>query len=249
MPFQIFSGVFGTFAEAGGSFDFFCSDPYLRNSRTRLQAAAAKPLPATDYVLAPVAASLIADRGRLSILDFGGGPGIQFLSLKQALGTAANLSYHVFDNRAVCALGREHFWNEPALSFHDRMDDLDRAYDLVHFGSMLQYVDDVAALLHAMAAKSPDYILVSDAMTGTKATFVTLADYYGSKHPFRFHSKADLLAIFESAGYSPCLDMPYVPLIRGYRQFYDMTNLPEDCRIDRTRHIMFTSKEKESDNQ
>jgi len=244
MPFQIFSGVFDSFREAGGSLAFFGSDLYLEKARERLLAAIAGPPQPGEYVLAPIAASLIADRGRLSILDFGGGPGVSYLSVKEALASPARLSYHIFDNEALCALGRTHLGNEPGLAFHHRMTDLEPTYDLVHFGSVLQYVDDIAGLLRTVAEKSPDYILVSDAMTGTKSTFVTLADYYGNRHPFRFQSKPDMLAAFATAGFVLCLDLPFVPMTRGQRQFYDMRNLPEDCRTDGTRHLMFSRQKR-----
>lgn len=240
MPYQIFNGVYESFGDVEGSFDFFSADLYMGKAIERIDAAVAGVPPHNTYLFAPVAAALYAEKGKLSVLDFGGGPGITYLALKDILPSTEGLTYHTLDNPQVCALGRSRLKRESALVFHDTMDTLDEQYDLIHFGSMLQYVKDLDGLLAALSAKNAKHILVSDAMVGTGRTFVTQADYYGNKHPFCFYSLSDMQSHFSRVGYSLKMKAPFVPTIRGFVKFYDMSNLPEDCRVNHTLHLLFT---------
>lgn len=109
----------------------------------------------------------------------------------------------------------------------------------MHFGSVLQYVDDLGSLLAMIKEKNPKYIAVSDAMVGSERTFVTLQDYYGHKHPFRFYSRSDMLAAFAAIDFELAVEVPYIPKINGQTKFYDMSNLPANCRTDCTYHLVF----------
>lgn len=73
MPYQIFDGVYDSFAEAGGTPQFFRSEIYLEKAKQRVQAAIVGLAPVNDYIFVPLVAGLLLERGRLSILDFGGG--------------------------------------------------------------------------------------------------------------------------------------------------------------------------------
>lgn len=239
MPFQIFDGVYDNFNEVSGSLEFFRSKEYLEKAKKRLLAAMEGLVPVNEYVFTPLVASLLLDRGEISVLDFGGGPGITYLTLKKTLASTQGLTYHVIDDEEICALGRTHLGNEASHIFREHVNELDAHYDFVHFGSVLQYVDDPGNLLLMIQGKMPQYILISDAMIGTGRTFVTQADWYGCKHPHRFFSESELLALLSGIGYELVLKIPFVPKIQGRPEFYDMTNLPPDCRIDHTFHLMF----------
>jgi len=240
VPYQIFDGVYNSFDEAGGSTQFFNSKVYLEKANERLLAAIAELAPVNDYVFAPFVAGLLMERGTLSVLDFGGGPGISYLTLKHSLVSFEGLTYHSLDDEEICAIGRRHFSDDEASRiFRDQVSNLDAHYDFVHFGSVLQYVDDLGNLLSMIKEKSPKYIAISDAMIGSERTFVTVQDYYGHKHPFRFYNRADMLAAFAAVGYELVVEIPHIPKIKGQTRFYDMSNLPTDCRTDRTYHLVF----------
>lgn len=243
MPYQIFEGVYDSFAEAGGIPQFFRSEIYLKKTEERLQAALDGREQAHDYVFVPLAAGLLMACGRLSVLDFGGGPGITYLALKRALISMEGLTYHSLDDEEICAIGRAHLGSEADQIFRKQVSDLDTHYDFVHFGSVLQYVDDLGALLAIIKEKNPKYIAISDAMVGSERTFITVQDYYGHKHPFRFHNRADLLAEFAAVGYELAVETPYVPTIKGQANFYDMSNLPANCRTDCSYHFVFKARD------
>lgn len=242
MPYQIFNGVYDSFAEAGKDSGLFQSGIYLDKARERLRAALDGISPVHDYIIIPFSAGLLAARGKLSILDFGGGPGITYLELKHALASMHGLTYHSLDHEDVCAIGHETLGEEAAAIFRCNMNELDARYDLVHFGSVLQYIDDLPGLLSTIKEKEPSHILVSDAMAGSGRSFVTMQDYYGQKHPFRFYSREDFLSAFAAIGFELMLEMPFVPKIQGQLKFYDMSNLPADCRMDHPCHLVFRSR-------
>jgi putative methyltransferase (TIGR04325 family) len=244
MPFQIFSGVYDDFDQTGSSTEVFSTDLYLNKASQRLEAAMGGENFAADSVLPPLAATLLAERGRLSVLDFGGGPGISYLSVVETLPRADLLTFHVLDNAGICSLGRSRLIGRPGLRFIEQTSDLDNTYDLVHFGSVLQYICPPDEVISIAASKRADYILVSDAMVGSSRSFITIADYYGHKHPHMFMSFNDIESLFERHGYELSYRVPYLGFIQGRREFYDMSNLPPELRIEHTYHLVFRATER-----
>lgn len=240
MPFKIFSGVYDSFQETGENLDFFESELYIEKTVNRVQKAKAASPVVRDYVFLPTLIALLAEKGKLSALDFGGGPGAAYLSLHHVSPLLTDgLTFHVFDNSRICTLGREACNGLPNIEFFDNPNDLLSEYDLIHFGSVLQYIDDLSSLLEFVGAKRAKMILVSDAMVGVGRSFVTVADYYGLKHPHAFHALPDIRKLFSGVGYDLVATIPYIPNIQGRYEFYDMTNLPEDCRTETTAHLLF----------
>jgi putative methyltransferase (TIGR04325 family) len=86
-------------------------------------------------------------RDRLSLLDWGGGPG-HYAVLAAALFPELELEYHSRDLPALAALGRE---LQPQYAFHDDDACLDLQYDLVVASSSLQYSQDWRATLAGLA--------------------------------------------------------------------------------------------------
>jgi len=99
--------------------------------------------------------------GRLSLLDWGGGPG-HYLVLARALLPEVALDYHSRDLPRLAALGRELL---PEATFHDDDRCLDRAYDLVVASDSLQYSPDVPATLARLAAAAAPWLYVAQLPT------------------------------------------------------------------------------------
>jgi putative methyltransferase (TIGR04325 family) len=144
-----------------------------------------RPVPRDDrdaqqMVLVFGYALALAARGRerISLLDWGGGPG-HYAVLAQALLPEVELEYHSRDLPALVALGRELL---PRSSFHDDDSCLDRRYDLVVASSSLQYFEDWPATLTGLARATGGYLLVTRAPVALHApSFVVLqrAHVYG----------------------------------------------------------------------
>ena len=117
-------------------------------------------------------------RGRVSILDWGGGPG-HYAVLARTLLPGVEVEYHSRDLPVLTALGRE---LEPGDAFHDDDACLDRTYDLVLSSSSLQYAPDWRAALTRLAGATGRYALVTRLpVARTAPSFVVLqrAHAYG----------------------------------------------------------------------
>jgi putative methyltransferase (TIGR04325 family) len=123
-------------------------EPVPRDDRT-----AEHTILAFGYVLALAARS----RERVSVLDWGGGPG-HYAVLAEALVEGIELDYHSCDVPPVAALGRELL---PQHTFHDGDDWMAGRYDLVLASGSLQYGVDWRAALSALAAATGDYLYVT----------------------------------------------------------------------------------------
>jgi putative methyltransferase (TIGR04325 family) len=118
------------------------------------------------------------DRGRVSVLDWGGGPG-HYAVLARALLPGVEVEYHSRDLPALTALGRELL---PSDAFHDDDACLDRTYDLVLASSSLQYAQDWRTALAGLARATGRYALVTRLpVARTAPSFVVLqrAHAYG----------------------------------------------------------------------
>jgi len=135
---------------------------------------------AQQAVLVFAHALLTAARGRdrVSLLDWGGGPG-HYAVLAQALAPELALDYHSRDLPALVALGRELL---PQHSFHDDDACLERRYDLVLASSSLQYARDWRSALAALARATGAFLLATRVPVALHArSFVVLqrAHRYG----------------------------------------------------------------------
>ena len=129
---------------------------------------------AFGYVLARAARG----RDRLSLLDWGGGPG-HYAVLAGALLPEVELEYHSRDLPALVALGRELL---PQHAFHDDDACLDRSYDLVVASSSLQYSEDWHATLAGLARATGGWLYLARVGVALEApSFVVLqrAHAYG----------------------------------------------------------------------
>ena len=125
------------------------------------------------YVLARAA------RGeRVSVLDWGGGPG-HYYALGRALLPELRIDYHSRDLPRLAALGRELL---PEATFHDDDSCLEQTYDLVVASDSLQYAPDVEATLAQLAEAAAPWLFVAQLPVAERAkSFVVLQrpDAYG----------------------------------------------------------------------
>jgi putative methyltransferase (TIGR04325 family) len=108
---------------------------------------------AFGYVLARAAQG----KARVSVLDWGGGPG-HFAVLARALLPELEIDYHSRDLAPIAALGRE---LRPGDSFHDDDSCLDRSYDVVVASSSIQYAQDWQGTLARLAGATDGFLFVT----------------------------------------------------------------------------------------
>lgn len=105
------------------------------------------------YVVARAAHGL----DRLSLLDWGGGPG-HYAVLTRALLPEVELEYHSRDLPRLARLGRELL---PGAEFHDDDVCLGRTYDLVVASDSLHYVRDYGELLARLARSASPWLYIA----------------------------------------------------------------------------------------
>ena len=106
----------------------------------------------------------------LEILDVGGGFGETYLHLTQS--TKTKILYDIFEIEKTVEVGNEIFKNYQNLMFYSAKSFSPKDYDLVYFGSSLQYFEDWKAIITMALISNPKYVLISDTTVGDVPTFV-----------------------------------------------------------------------------
>lgn len=240
MSFQIFSGIYSSFAETDAvSKTVFSSDEWLERAATNVKQAYLSGAVAEEYSLAIMAANSQRN-GRVRVLDFGGGLGAVFPGVAASLAADIQLEYHVVDSAAACRVGLNCHGDDKRIHFHDSLPDDLPTLDIIHLGSVLQYIDDWQGLLHRLAEYQAPRILFSDTMTGNIPTFVSLEEYYGKRIPFRFINIDELVGYIEGdLGYRLLYKSRFIQTIQGKKGFYNMDNLPPEYRLNTSHNLLF----------
>lgn len=249
--FHIWEGVYPSFAEAKAEGPGFAGDTWRQRSSDQFNEALAQlagtgTVPAfvhdREYLLPAVTASLLCLQERVRVLDFGGGLGTGWLALCAALGKAtAQVDFDIVEVPNICAAG-------PALyegglqgpSFTPDLPSQPGCYDIVHAGSVMQYVEDWRGVVAALAALQAPVLLLSDIFAGPNPAFATLQNYYGSRIPHWFLNDGEFIAAVEACGYRLTARTAYESRLLGRVGPLPMDNFPADRRLAHTCHLIFS---------
>ena len=249
--FNIWDGIYGTFQEAkaetlglGFSGDIYLAKALAAANECFGYLQAKKPIPQfhkqRSNLLPPIAALVMKER--VSILDFGGGLGIGFMTLLESLPEAVNrVTYAIVEVPAVCKAGEKLHGGGGGITYLSSIP-LSTTFDIVHAASSLQYIENWKEWVSAITIVSPRYILLSDVFAGEITPYVTLQNYYGSKIPHWFLSLSELVHNFDAHGYQ--LIMKSSVSSRRLNQFdtLPMDNFPEHLRLYESLHLLFKMK-------
>ena len=109
--------------------------------------------------------------GQLRILDVGGGYAQTFINLERAL-KGRTLEYSVIELPGVVKNSWEIFSDDSLVSFYTEDDWPSSTFDLVYFGSSLQYFEDYNGIIRRCALANPRYIVIADTTLGAAPTTV-----------------------------------------------------------------------------
>ncbi len=246
--FNVWDGIYGSFAEApsvGPGFDgSVWRDRSLQAAREALeQAQTGQPL---DYalrqrnaLLPTLAATILVEQPRVSILDFGGGLGTGFVVLASTLRQAAGrIDYSVVEVDSICRTGREIFAGGRGPAFHSTIP-AETALDIVHAASVMQYIENWQSLVARLAAYCAPYLSLADVFIGEFKTYVTLQNYYGSRIRHWFFNADDFIDEVERNGYSLVLRSHCDARILGKYGALPMDNFPPELRLANTSNLLF----------
>ena len=188
-----------------------------------------------DRSLLPLTVSLIGQfvRGHsLTILDFGGGMGVDFVQLISGSVRCENVQYHVVDTGKNCELGLSLFEGEERIHFHSELPSLSEV-DLVCMNSALEYIPDWAELLSTLVSYRPKYFLMVRLDAGEIPTHARgQRSIKGSTIPYwclniqtvvKTMSELRYSLLFKSSGPST----------------YDEDNLPQNYRLGHYCNLLF----------
>lgn len=248
--FNIWEGVYKTFQEAKSeSFGLgFSGDVYLARSLVAAKECldslrAKEPIPQfhkqRSNMLPPVVALVLKER--VSILDFGGGLGIGYMTLLESIPDAANkVHYSILEVPEVCDAG-EQLHDKGQITYLSSLSHL-KKYDIVHAASSLQYLENWNQWVSVIAALRPRYILLSDVFAGSIDSFVTLQNYYGSRIPHWFLNLNELLNTFDGYGYQLIMKSSVGSRRLNHLDTLPMDNFPESMRLCESLHLLFEAK-------
>jgi len=250
--FYIWEGVYRSFSEAPSVGPGFSGPEHRRRaveSAREAIDAVKRGVPMRRFltqrttVLPAVVASTLTGLAKISVLDFGGGLGIGYLTLLETIpGVVERLEYHIVDLPVVCDAGRELFASAKGLAFHDELPDPAKKFDVVYSSSAIQYVEDWQAILRALTAYRAPAFLLSDVFAGDIPTYCSLQNYYDSKIVQWFHNLGDMTDTLSSAGYWLGLKTHVAIERKGRSNGLEMQNLPEQCRLPETLTLLFQTE-------
>jgi putative methyltransferase (TIGR04325 family) len=246
--FKVWDSVYASFEEApsaGPGFDGPVAQQRALQAGREAAARMASGQP-LDYslrqrnaLLPAVVAMVLADQGKASVLDFGGGLGTGYMVLAKALGGPKDrVDYRVVEVEGICRLGGELFAGkkgpkfEPSLPAHG-------PFDLVFTASTLQYIADWRSVVARLASYGSPNLVFADAFVGPFASYVTLQNYYDSRIRHWFLNFETFVSEVEEHGYSLALRSECDARILDAYGPLPMDNFPEELRLAHTSNLLF----------
>ncbi len=176
------------------------------------------------------------EKGRVRVLDFGGGIGHSFIQLLGTIGETAALEYQIVELDKMSAAGREFFAQEPRVHFHTEVPVLADGVDIVYLSSVLPYIENYADLLRRLARLRAPYLLLARLAAGKFPTYAAKQlNLPGQVLAYWFLNIDEVIQILDEVRYSLAYDGLVGPL-------YDQSNYPESHRMGRMRTMLFVRR-------
>jgi putative methyltransferase (TIGR04325 family) len=255
VDFKVWEGVYASFREApvgGRGFD----GPIWRErsssfaAQIMAQAERNEPLDSSlrqRYEFLPaLTAMLLEDQPRVQILDFGGGLGIGFVLLTNALRSLADrVDYSIVEFADTCRAGNELFTGRKAPVFYDSLPD-SMTLEIVHAASVLQYIEDWRGIVARLAAYGARYLVLTDVYIGEFATYVTSQNHHTSRIPHWFWNTQEFINEVEGHGYALAVRTHCQLKVLGKDGPLPMENFPPELRIAHGSNLLFSRRKKQS---
>lgn len=234
-------GVYRSFTEVPSSRDPHNDDTWTHLLLEALSSAVSaltnkEPIPGInpdEKNLLPFLVSVVADHNNkpVSILDFGGGLGVDFLYAVKSLGEGVVGKYIIVETENVCRLGARLYHHDTHVRFSTEVPS--DAVDIVYLDSSLQYVEDWRGLISRLALCRPDYFLFVRTPVGGTPTYVSAQmNIPGCVIPYRFINSAEFTGAMVASGFGL--------IFSGTSgRTYDQSNFPPGFRLGATSTMLF----------
>lgn len=182
-------------------------------------------------------AARLRDRGRVTVLDFGGGLGVSYIDRLSFLPQDADIRFHVVDTKATCDAARDLFAGDARIAFHASLPDGIGDVDIVHLGTSLEYVEDYRKVIADLAALAPLYVFVVDTFMCRCPTFATQqVNMIGKGIPYWIFDYNEVIRLFAGLGYN------LVYKSSNYQPYHDLSNFPAECGMRDSFNLLFSRK-------
>lgn len=172
-------------------------------------------------LLAMATLDIDGNGGPMKILDIGGGFGLSYLNLIQSrkFSQRGQIEYVIYDLPSIASFALKEFDGFKNLWFISDLPAEGNHFDLVIFGSSLQYFEDYSSILDQVINYSPKRVMIADTLMSSADSFVcaqvNMPKRYIPMHVFNTESIRDF---FIRNGYEISL------FNRSYYPFHDLSN-------------------------
>lgn len=233
---MIWSGVYRSFDELEDEGEGFINPRWVEKSVARLDQVRTAPsaVPSAEYPVLDAILGAWDGTGTVEVLDVGGNLGQLALDVRRRA-PGVRTTWTVLEREDLLSAATALTALPEEVEFVTTRDALvDRRFDVLHLGSVLQYFADWRGDLAALCeehARDDAWLVISDAMVGADIeSFVTRQAYY--EHGLRMHflNLSELLEHLATVGFRLVLMEPY--LTPHTSAYYPEQALPEGRRIE-----------------
>lgn len=257
--FSIWEGIYGSFGEARQALRPSNDEPmrqqiWLGKCHDRLKAAldrfsqSTSPNPLSEdhqYLLAAAVAVMAGFKSDLRILDVGGGPAVTFYEVAARCPDIGSMTFDIVEFAELIALVEPMLPAQPRPNFLTAIPEPGAGqYDIVHFGTSLQYFEDWRETLQTCAALQPQLFIFDDLLGGTVPSFVVLQNYYDHQTPSHILNIEDVRNAMADLGYRQRYLSRHIAQYLGSTDRVPMDNYPPSHRIERPVNLVFTRQDK-----
>jgi putative methyltransferase (TIGR04325 family) len=243
----VWEGVYRNFKETGISTHGFVGDIWYKKQVDKIKSYIADSQQvinaltiSKDYPLEVLASLLLAQQQAVKVLDFGGGMGeYYFKTCAKIPDGKSQVHFDVVESKKTLEHLPEEIKRFSNLRFFESLPSTEN-YHVVHFGSVMQYVESWQELIRKISsATSAEYLVFSDLLCGEIPTFVTKQKYYEQSIPVNWYNYSDFVSYVESIGFSLCYKSHFEVEILGSKTLAELSNLPEDHKLHLSRNLIF----------
>lgn len=224
----IWSGVYSSFQEAGFKETGHLNSVWISKSITRLREESNMLTLGPPTTLGMMLSGISLPEVR--ILDVGGNLGWHYISLSRQV-TGVDFKFTVFELPSFLRHPEIHRNLLPKVEYSEKISDLHRrAYDVVYFGSVIQYFSDWKEKLSEVitAAGTPSFLVFDDLMIGPQQSFVSIQKYYDDAMTMWFLNEDEFYSEVQSLGYKMKFRCEFKTEGKHY---FPPPSLPADKRI------------------
>lgn len=187
------------------------------------------------HMLLPfLVASFRPERRGVTVLDVGGGMGIDYLHLRSSIRAGADVEYHIVESARICEGGSRLFAEDPRVHFHVSLPQGVDRVDIAYVNNTLQFVEDYAGLLRALCAYRPQYLLLVNLTAGDIPTYATAQrNVKGSVIAAWFFNVDEIIKLMVEEGYR-------LSFKAASDEEWRQDNFPAAYRLGRPCHLLFS---------